>query len=364
MARSSIILFVLAAASIAKAGPLTVCTKYEVVRLNVQIQGSVVDFTFNHRVDRRFWSDALCSKRDMYVYLPPCFDPNERYPVMIWLHGFIQDEKNFLELAPVFDRAIACGALPPMIIAAPDGSIRGRPTFSNMGSFYINSNAGRFEDYIAVDVWNVIVTRFPIRPEPEAHILAGGSMGGYGAYNLAIKYRDRFKVVAGFLPPLNARYLDCHGHYFTNFDPNCIGWADRYKPFASVGIFYGVVHIPQYLVVDPLFGRNRARALHQISKENPVEMLETYNVQPGDLRMFIGYAGKDEFNIDAQVESFLYFARMRGIEPYVVFDPKGRHRTETGVKMMPQFGAWLTPLIKPYAPGLNADPANNIGTPK
>ena len=332
------------------ATPLTVCTKKEIIRLNEKIHGSVVDFTNNHGVDRRFYSQALCSKRDMYVYLPPCFDDAKRYPLMIWMHGFVQDEKDFLELVPVFDRAMVCGQLPPMIIACPDGSIRGRPTYFNMGSFYINSDAGRFEDYIAVDVWNFLVTNFPIRPEPQAHILAGGSMGGYGAYNLGIKYRERFKIVAGFLPPLNTRYLNCKGRYYANFDPNCIGWMDRYQPYASVGSFYGFVHIPQYLVVDPLFGRNRACAIHAIAKENPVEMLEAYDVKPGDLNMFIGYGGRDEFNIDAQVESFLYFAKQRGIEPYVVFDPKGRHRSETGIKMMPEFGAWITPLVKPYAP--------------
>ena len=130
--------------------------KHEVVRLNEKIFGSVVDFTNNHGVDRRFWSESLGCKRDMYVYLPPGYDPKNRYPVMLWLHGFIQDEKDFLELAVLFDRSIANGCLPPMVIAAPDGSIRGRPSLLASGSFYINSRAGRFEDYIAFDVWNLI----------------------------------------------------------------------------------------------------------------------------------------------------------------------------------------------------------------
>jgi S-formylglutathione hydrolase FrmB len=348
--RLAILTLLIVGVPCSKGGPLTLCTKKQVVHLNEKINGSVYDFTNNHKVDRRFYSEALGCKRDMYVYLPPGFDEKLRYPLMIWMHGFIQDEKDFLDLAPIFDKAIACGRLPPMIIAAPDGSIRGRPTFFNMGSFYLNSKAGRFEDYIAVDVWNFLVTNFPIRPEPEAHILAGGSMGGYGAYNLGIKYRKRFKIVAGFLPPLNTRYLDCRGRYYADFDPNCIGWMEKYRPHASIGSFYGVIHIPQYLVVDPLFGRNREEALQAIARENPVEMLESYDVKPSDLSMFIGYGGKDEFNIDAQVESFLWFAKKRGIEPYVVLDPKGRHRSETGIKMMPEFAAWLTPLIKDYAP--------------
>src|SRR6202020_1983233 len=98
----------------AQAGPLSISTRRQVERLNQKLSGCIVDFTHNHGRDHRCWSDALSAKRDMYVYLPPGYDPAERYPVMIWMHGFIQDEKNFLDVAPVFDEAMADGRLPPM----------------------------------------------------------------------------------------------------------------------------------------------------------------------------------------------------------------------------------------------------------
>jgi S-formylglutathione hydrolase FrmB len=344
-----ICLFVAFTASPTRAGLFGSRHKYDVVRLNEKILGSVVDFTNNHGRDRRFWSESLGCKRDMYVYLPPGYDPKNRYPVMLWLHGFIQDEKDFLELAVLFDRSIANGCLPPMIIAAPDGSIRGRPSILASGSFYINSRAGRFEDYIAFDVWNLVATNFSIRPEREAHVIAGGSMGGFGAFNHAIKHRDRYGIVVGLLPPLNARYEDCRGRYYVKFDPNCIGWADRYRPHASVGSF-GLIHIPQSVVLGPLFGKDRREAIQMISAENPVEMLYTYDVKPGELSMFIGVGDRDEFNLAAQVDSFEFFARQKGLDPYVIHDRRGRHDTETGVRMFPYFEAWLTPQIKDYAP--------------
>jgi pimeloyl-ACP methyl ester carboxylesterase len=339
----------------AEAGPLTRCSKKQVVRLNEKLNGCVLDFTDNHKADNRFDSPVLGEKRSLYVYLPPGFDPAERYPVMIWLHGILQDEKNFLTLAPVFDAEIAAGRLPPMIIACPDGSIKGRPTFFNGGSFYINSKAGRFEDYLAGDVWDFVTTNFQVRPEREAHVIAGGSMGGFGAYNHAIKHRDRYKVVVGIMPPLNLRYEDCHGRYFRNFDPNCLGWADRYRPYASVGSF-GIIHIPQWILMDPLFGKDPVITHRALTEENPVEMLATRDVKPGELSMFIGVGEKDQFNLDAQVDSFVFFAHKRGIEPYVVRDPKGRHNSETGLRMMPAFAAWLTPQIKDYAPPLKLAP--------
>src|SRR5262249_31434837 len=167
-------------------------------RINHQLHGSLVDYTHNHHADRRIWSPALCQKRDLYVYLPPGYDPTQSYPLVIWLHGFGQDEQSFLENGVCeIDRAIWCGQLPPLIVAVRDGSLNGHSCLLTAGTFFINSKAGRFEDYLMQDVWNFVFQNYPIRPEREAHVLAGVSMGGGAAYNLGIKYRDRVKLVVG-----------------------------------------------------------------------------------------------------------------------------------------------------------------------
>jgi hypothetical protein len=64
-------------------------------------------------------------------------------------------------------------------------------------------------------------------------------------------------------------------------------------------------------------------------------------LQEGELDMFVGYAGKDEFHLDAQAESFIYYCQMRGISIAVTYDPKGTHSVETATKMAPQLVAWL-----------------------
>src|SRR5438094_857762 len=65
-------------------------------RLQNHLHGCIVDFTNNHGADRRIYSTALCQQRAMYVYLPPGYDPGQCYPVLIWFHGFRQDEHEFL----------------------------------------------------------------------------------------------------------------------------------------------------------------------------------------------------------------------------------------------------------------------------
>ena len=100
----------------------------ELERVNRCLRGQILDFTHNHGKDCRIWSPALCAKRDMYVYVPPGFDPAKKYPLGIFLHGAAQDEQFFLKvIAKEFDKAIAASDLPPVIVAAPDGSMLGRP---------------------------------------------------------------------------------------------------------------------------------------------------------------------------------------------------------------------------------------------
>jgi S-formylglutathione hydrolase FrmB len=324
----------------------------ELARVNRSLHGRVVDYTCNHGADRRIWSAALGERRDLYVYLPPHYSPHKQYPLVIYLHGFGQDEESFLKFVNLFDGAMACGKLPPFVIAAPDGSIRGKPSLLNAGSFYVNSKAGRFEDFVIQDVWNFIHERYPIRPERGAHAFVGGSMGGFAAFNLGIKYREVVGVVAGVLPPLNLRYLDCRGRYFAPFDPNCVGWRDELKPFAAIGRFAGgLVVVRERRMTDPLFGR-APDTIAKIAAENPAEMLATYDVKPGELEMFVGYAGRDEFNLNAQAESFLYLAKCRGLCVATVYLPNGRHNTETGKKMIPYLNEWLAPRLAPYAPPL------------
>jgi hypothetical protein len=321
-------------------------------RINAELHGQVLDFTHNHGCDRRIWSEALQQKRDLYVYLPPHYDPHLRYPVMFWLHGFAQDEQAFLRyVVKPLDEVIVAGKLPPMIIAAPDGSLTGEANLMRAGTFFINSKAGNFADFLLHDVWNFVMVNFPIRPEREAHVLAGVSMGGGAAYDLGIKYRDRFKIVIGIFPPVNIRWLDCHCRYMRNFDPNCWGWrTDLSHGCEVVGRFFGVVAIRLRDVMDPIYDRKDPATLEQLSWQNPIELIDRLCLREGELCMYIGYGGKDQFNIDAQVESFLYRARERGLTVAVGYEPHGKHDVRTALKLFPGVVDWLGPLLAPYGP--------------
>src|SRR5262245_35182854 len=146
------------------------------VKVNKRIQGRVIDYTANHGEDHRMWPPALGQRRDLYVYLPAGYERCQSYPFMIFLHGFAADEQSFLDLVPGLDEAICQGKMPPMIIAVPDGTVKGEPSCHQPGSFFLNSEAGSFEDYVLQDVWDFVTRKYPIRMEREAHVLAGVSM--------------------------------------------------------------------------------------------------------------------------------------------------------------------------------------------
>jgi S-formylglutathione hydrolase FrmB len=318
----------------------------ELGRVNRCLHGQVLDFTHNHGRDCRVWSPALCAKRDMYVYVPPDYDRSKKYPLAIFLHGATQDEQIFLKvIAKEFDKAIVSGEMPPVIVAAPDGSLLGRPSYAKIASFFANTDAGLYEDYLMQDVWNFLMANFPIRPEREAHTLVGVSMGGSAAFTQAIKHKDRVKIAIGFMPALNLRWVDCCGRYNAPFDPECWGWRSRPRPFEIVGRPKALINVTFHRLYSPMVGCN-SESIAKLSRFNPIEVMDQYDLKPGDLDLYVAYGGKDEFNINAQVESFLHRAKERGIAIAVEFDPLGRHDTESGLRLIPGAIRWAAPLFQ------------------
>jgi S-formylglutathione hydrolase FrmB len=322
----------------------------EINQLNRHLTGKVLDYTANHGRDNRIFSRSMWERRDLYVYLPPNFNAARRYPLIIFLHGFAADEQSFLKVVPVVDAAICKGTFPPVIIAAPDGSVHGEPSLHEPATFFVNSAAGDFENWVLTDVWDFMTSNFPIRPEREAHVLAGVSMGGGAAFDLGMRNRDCIGVVAGIFPPLNLRWLDCDGDYMGKFDPHRWAWRDQItRPHEPIAVFAaGAIKIRLSHLLGATFGTGDD-ALVEVAQHNPIELIDRTHLRNGELEMFVAYAGKDEFNIDAQVESFLYLAKHRGLGVYVVYDPLGHHDAITGQKLLPPLLNWLAPRLAPYS---------------
>jgi hypothetical protein len=144
-------------------------------------------------VAARYTSVALRGRGSFIVYLPPGYASTTRhYPVLYLLHGNDQRAGAFLEigLQSELDRLIARHAIPPMIAVMIQGG-RG----ANNWRAYDGRN---YESYV-VEVQELIDRALPTVPDRGARAIAGDSMGGFGAMNIALAHPYRFATVESWL---------------------------------------------------------------------------------------------------------------------------------------------------------------------
>src|SRR4051794_39865607 len=61
-------------------------------KVNARLEGRIDDYTQNHGEDRRLGSPILGMRRDLYVYVPPGYDPAVAYPLVVYFHSVDFDE--------------------------------------------------------------------------------------------------------------------------------------------------------------------------------------------------------------------------------------------------------------------------------
>ena len=174
-------------------------------KVNGRLAGQVVDHTNNHGSDRRVFSPILGMPRDLYVYLPPGYDPSRAYSLVLFFHMANVDEHYFIgsNALKELDDLIVRGEFPPAIVACADGTYNGWDRFHKKHSLYVNGLAGRFEDHILREVVPFLMANYSTRPERQAHALIGLSAGAYGAMGLAMQHRDVFGSIATLAGPIN-----------------------------------------------------------------------------------------------------------------------------------------------------------------
>lgn len=320
--------------------------------VNRQLAGRVVDYTANHGRDNRLPSAVLGMKRDLYVYLPPGFCPTTAYPLLLWFHGGFGDEHAFLDTAslPVLDRLIRCGCVPPMIVACPDGTYSGRNGYLTPHSLYANGCGGRVEDHVMTEVVPFLLANYPVLPQREAHAVGGASAGGMGAVSLALKHRQFFGAAASVSGALNVLYDTCRHDYFDDFHPATFRWRTTYDPRQVVGLFLGgAVKIRARQFIEPVFGTDPG-VIDRVRTWNPATLLETTNLQPGELKLFARWGGKDNLNFDAQGASFVWLANRRGVDVAVEVDPEADHGNDTFRAGSVRVYRWLATVFPPPAP--------------
>lgn len=109
----------------------------------------------------------------------------EGYKVIILLHGANNDRTEWLLKSQIMDMVKEL----PVAVFMPSGK----------NSFYVNTwNGYRYMDYVAEEIPAFLRKHFRVSDRREDWLIAGESMGGYGATVCGLRHTDTFGNIACF----------------------------------------------------------------------------------------------------------------------------------------------------------------------
>jgi enterochelin esterase family protein len=142
------------------------------------------------------------SERNVLVYTPPGYsnDQTERFPLVLLLHGYGDDESAWTEVGrahSIADNLLDQGQMRPSIIAMPYGHplpIELRASFDD----YANRNVGWMEKDLLDDLLPYLMTNFRLQDGRQHRAIVGLSMGGGQSLRIGLRHLDTFAWIGGF----------------------------------------------------------------------------------------------------------------------------------------------------------------------
>lgn len=124
------------------------------------------------------------------VYTPPNWTPEEKLPLVLFLHGGGDNHTSFekFQAHKVFDEKINSGEMPRVILVTPDGDF----------SLWENWADGKrhYRDWVMRGVLPRVQAKYNTLSCPEHCHLLGISMGGFGAMRFAYFEKNTFSSIS------------------------------------------------------------------------------------------------------------------------------------------------------------------------
>ncbi len=155
-----------------------------------------------------FYSKAMGTVRTYGVILPPDYNKNshEKYPVIFLLHGGHDDARAYADkyqLLGVLHQLYKTGKLPASIVITPDGNDNRGSSFLYDPDYYDGSH-GKVATLIGSELVQQVKSHYRTLEQPQFWALGGLSSGGWGAFNIGLRYVNNFNI------------LFSHSGYFTD----------------------------------------------------------------------------------------------------------------------------------------------------
>ncbi|NLB68807.1 MAG: esterase family protein [Lentisphaerae bacterium] len=166
-----------------------------------------------------FYSDVLGMQSSADVILPDRPDPARKMPTLYLLHG-LSDDHTIWQRRTSIERYASKYYL---AIVMPNGH----------RSFYTDMKSGRaYFTYISEELPNLMETFFPLSGERSERFIAGLSMGGYGAFKIAINLPGRYAAGAALSAVFNVNRREQSPEFKAIFGDGVSGTPD--DMYASV----------------------------------------------------------------------------------------------------------------------------------
>jgi S-formylglutathione hydrolase FrmB len=237
-----------------------------------------------------FATSTLPHSEDVLVITPPSYerDRSRRYPVLYFLHDAYGDVHTLARrgVAAELRARMSDGRLPEFLVVAPVGR----------GSWFSDFHDGskRYEELLASDLPRQVEARYRVLPGPGARGITGISMGGYGAFKLALKHPALF----GSVSSLSGALIP-------------IGWND----------------VPRYPFIvrwtlKRVFGRSPTD--NSLAENDVWEILRRSRFEKTPFAAHLRAGTEDLYGLDGVAAQFGSFLNVHGVAATVVLE-HGRH---------------------------------------
>ena len=155
-------------------------------------------------------SAALASESAYEVWTPPDWSPEERLPLMVFLHGGGDDEDIFdrARVGQHLDEQVRQGNIPRTVVVVPRGDL----------GFWENWYDGsrNYRDWVVKEVIPAVQVEYRTLPCPSGCHVGGVSMGGHGTLRFAWFHPEVFASASSLSGPIlsTEAVLEFTGRWF------------------------------------------------------------------------------------------------------------------------------------------------------
>ena len=293
---------------------------------------------------RTFHSAALGVDKHYVVYLPAGYDKSaKRYPVFYYLHGLTGNEHGLAKAAHLDEAADALGL--EAILVMPDGDdgfyadavtpVDYDACMKNGTGLFLPQAQRRdetcvrqrnYETYMTKDLLGDVDANYRTIATREGRGIAGFSMGGFGALELAMRHPDLFAAAASHSGVDALLYAGPHpyGTGIVTLVTDVSTWGRTGDPQIEA--------IGQW--VRGIFGPDIANW----KAHDPASLVD--QLEPGQLALYLDAGTEDEFGLDAQAAYLHDRLDAKKIE-HAYFIGPGHHNFDFWVPRVPKSLAFL-----------------------